>query len=280
VADIEVRWGEAGTQPVVFDVTHRLPVPFSTHLRATFGFLTDANATAGLEYTDAWHIPGLEGTANIGGNAANDPEPLDSVPTLQPTDVTGDRAADGNGFGMYLAGELFFFQTDAIPTNTTWTLRTHEGVVTREAGSYVHYESTNEPDSVDLFRTPAVPGLRFAVQVHSAQSYFAELVDLSRIRVVPDPYYGSSRFDYSALLPQVRFMNLPPRATIRIYSTSGVLVRVLEHDGLGGESLVTWDLRNRADMWVANGVYFYHVTTPEGQEHIGRMTVIDAGAQP
>jgi hypothetical protein len=28
---------------------------------------------------------------------------------------------------------------------------------------------------------------------------------------------------------------------------------------------------------VASGVYFFHVSTPDGQEHIGRFTVINSG---
>jgi hypothetical protein len=72
----------------------------------------------------------------------------------------------------------------------------------------------------------------------------------------------------------LRFVNLPARALIRIYSVSGVLVAVIPHDdpGFGGEE--TWNLRNRNNQLVASGVYFYHVETPAGNQKVGRFTVV------
>ena len=78
-------------------------------------------------------------------------------------------------------------------------------------------------------------------------------------------------------LLNIRFVNLPTQAIIRIYSVSGILVDVLEHNdpGLGGEA--DWDVRNRNQQTVASGVYFYHVETPSGAEKIGRFTVVNYG---
>jgi hypothetical protein len=72
-------------------------------------------------------------------------------------------------------------------------------------------------------------------------------------------------------------VNLPPSATIRIYTVSGLLVDVLNHNDPSGGGLTTWDLKNRSGQFVASGVYFFHVSTPDGQEHIGRFTVINSG---
>lgn len=52
---------------------------------------------------------------------------------------------------------------------------------------------------------------------------------------------------------------------------------VIQHEGAEGESIATWDLTNYTDLMVASGVYLYHVTTPEGDEHTGRFTVITGG---
>jgi len=82
----------------------------------------------------------------------------------------------------------------------------------------------------------------------------------------------------------IRFVNLPARAVIRIYSSSGVLVRVLEHNSeqrgtsdedvsvLGGEE--TWDVRNRNNQVVASGVYFYHIESGDARK-VGRFTVVN-----
>jgi len=70
-------------------------------------------------------------------------------------------------------------------------------------------------------------------------------------------------------------VNLPEQATIRIYTSSGVLVRILKQASgiFGGE--LTWDVRNRNNQFVASGVYFYHVTAENGETTVGRMTIVN-----
>ena len=76
-------------------------------------------------------------------------------------------------------------------------------------------------------------------------------------------------------------MGLPQDAIIRIYSASGVLVRILEHhagayDPTSGSqgSEIQWDLRNRNNQVVASGVYFYHVEAGDARR-VGRFTVVN-----
>lgn len=60
----------------------------------------------------------------------------------------------------------------------------------------------------------------------------------------------------------VRF-NLPKAAnvTLRVYSTSGALVRTLVNGQMpAGASTVNWDLRDNADRQVGNGLYLYELT--------------------
>jgi flagellar hook assembly protein FlgD len=68
-------------------------------------------------------------------------------------------------------------------------------------------------------------------------------------------------------------VNLPASATIRIYTTSGVLVRALVHETTTNGGEATWDVRNRNNQFVASGVYFYHVTAENGETTVGRMTI-------
>ena len=69
--------------------------------------------------------------------------------------------------------------------------------------------------------------------------------------------------------------SIPSQAVVRIYSLSGVLVNVLTHNDPQGGGLLTWDLRNRNNQFVASGVYFYHVEAPDGQTKVGRFTVVN-----
>ena len=98
--------------------------------------------------------------------------------------------------------------------------------------------------------------------------------DLSLVHTVPDPYYVTNELEQTPFSKVLKFVNLPNQAIIRIYSVSGVLVEVLEHnDVFGGE--LTWTVRNRNNQFVASGVYFFHVETPDGREKIGRFTVVN-----
>ena len=62
---------------------------------------------------------------------------------------------------------------------------------------------------------------------------------------------------------------------VRIYSTSGVLVRVLEHNSSTFGGALDWDVRNRNNQIVASGVYFYHIEAPSGERRVGRMTIVN-----
>jgi hypothetical protein len=98
--------------------------------------------------------------------------------------------------------------------------------------------------------------------------------DLNAVHTVPDPYYVTSSFETSTDDKIIKFINLPAQAIIRIYSSSGVLVSILEHNSttLGGDE--TWNVRNRNNQVVASGVYFYHIEAG-GARRIGRFTVVN-----
>ena len=72
------------------------------------------------------------------------------------------------------------------------------------------------------------------------------------------------------------FVNLPPRATIRIYTVGGVLVDIVDHEDPTGGGRAEWDMRNRNNQFVASAVYFFHVVTPEGDTHVGKFTIVNA----
>jgi hypothetical protein len=105
--------------------------------------------------------------------------------------------------------------------------------------------------------------------------------DLSEVHTVPDPYYVKSAYEASTDQKILKFVGLPERAIIRIYSVSGVLVRMLEHDAarydptsISQGNEINWDLRNRNNQVVASGVYFYHVEAGDARR-VGRFTVVN-----
>ena len=127
-----------------------------------------------------------------------------------------------------------------------------------------------------MVRPPLIPGLTFVWESEAATTLVGD-PDLEAVHTVPDPYYGVSQFDLSPASKELKFVNLPAKATIRIYSMSGVLVDVINHEDATGGGQAGWNLRNRSNQFVASGVYLFHVSTPDGLSRIGKFTVINSG---
>ena len=280
-ADYQVTWGANGTIESVHDLTHDLPVAFSENYGGTWGIRnetpTDVDGDDILSFGDFWFVTpvaewycevvgcheGLEQTAVI--------QPMSSEPPSSSSFASAVATADGQGFGLYIAGEMYLFETSTLPAaGTVWILRSYAGAVERD------------PDSNDYTfdprprRPPSVPGLTVEIEVLSPETFDVAGANLEDVHTVPNPFRGTSALQTTSSDRKILFVNLPTQATIRIFTLSGVLVDAIEHDDAGGGGSAEWDLRNRNNQFVASGVYFYHVSTPTGAEKIGRMTIIQA----
>ncbi|MBI4538427.1 MAG: hypothetical protein HY704_02805 [Gemmatimonadetes bacterium] len=271
-ADYEVTWGDNGTITRVTDLTHNVEVPFHEGYRGSWGVRNDASGDGIVSIGDFWlatpvsewwceepgcHTP-LEKQAKL--------SPLSSAP---PSGFgINVRSSDGKGFGLYLAGEMFLFDLDQLPASgTKWILRTYSGEVARnEAGKYEFTPTARRPATVT--------GLTAKVTVESPTTFNLAEASLDKIHTVPDPYLVTSKLENSPNQKRLLFVNLPPQAMVRIYTLSGVLVMALEHDDPSGGGALEWDLRNRNNQFVASGVYFYHVETPDGRQKIGKFTIV------
>ncbi|MCH7573881.1 MAG: hypothetical protein IIA59_02035 [Candidatus Marinimicrobia bacterium] len=104
---------------------------------------------------------------------------------------------------------------------------------------------------------------------------------MANIYVVPDPYVAVNPLEprqSSALVGRgerrVEFVNLPEQCTIRIYSVSGKLVRVLKHNTSFDKGREAWDLLSKDGLEVAFGIYFFHVDAEGVGEKVGRFAII------
>ncbi len=106
------------------------------------------------------------------------------------------------------------------------------------------------------------PMYRFSTKgleaVHNDLKTAQNALDL--IRVVPNPYYGYSEYETSAVDNRVRIINLPKKCTISIYNVSGTLVRRYKKDS--EQTYQDWDLKNEYGITVASGVYIIHIDAP------------------
>jgi hypothetical protein len=286
-ADFTVHWGAGGVIDSVHDVTHHVTVPFNSAVRASWGLITAASFTtfggpsadgnnALLTWSDIYCVAPVRATLGQCGGGPS--AAMVNTATLTPISAhpgnvtfagTNTLTATGNGFIFYLNGHFFLMQMAALPAaSTVWHVRFYSGAVTGSPGSYAF---------VPAVRPPAVPGLRIQAQFTGNTVDPSKTTDaaLARVHTVPDPYYVTNALEATANTKALKFVNLPAQAIIRIYSLSGVLVQVMTHNDAGGGGEATWNLRNRNNQFVASGVYFYHVETPDGKSKVGRFTVVN-----
>ncbi|MFI5091586.1 MAG: hypothetical protein ACHP7P_16215, partial [Terriglobales bacterium] len=297
-ADFKVYWGAtAGKPDSVIDVTHNVAVPFSPRVRASWGILNDSGFTNTpqastldgnnnfLTFTDIMCVDPIPTFVGICGSvpqatsaflmdhALSNPMNFKAASTS----AAGGAAlvaqgATGNGFIFYLNGKFFVMQMAttlaACCQNTVWNARFYSGFISGSAGSFTFTGST---------RPPAVPGLKMAINFTGSTFNTAVSSDslMAAIHTVPDPYYVTNSLEQTSNSKILRFVNLPAEAIIRIYSASGILIRIITHNDQSGGGEQVWDLRNRNNQFVASGVYFYHVEAPDGKTKIGRFTVVN-----
>ena len=303
-ADYNVYWSPttAGLIDSVIDVTHDVVVPFdSSRVGPTWGILTAANAApsglnisfdrrAELSLTDFGCVEPLRslagpqsriacGTATLGDGPIY---PLSRSATIGPIVFFSGSPADsrtsanvGTGFAIAMPGGLYMFQAAALPaTGAVWTLRDYVGAIGGGGGA-VGSAGDDGPYSFSGVTRPfqAVgASLQLAFTTANAQVATTKKL-LDNVHPVPDPYYVTTTLEPSNDTKIIKFINLPTRAIIRIYSASGVLVRVLEHNSAISNE-ITWDVRNRNGQFVASGVYFYHIESGDARR-VGRMTIVN-----
>ena len=96
---------------------------------------------------------------------------------------------------------------------------------------------------------------------------------LGDVQVVPNPFVVNSGFGGASDSPlRIGFYGLPARATIRVFSFSGQLVQTIEHDSPTYSVAYLQETRNNQRL--ASGVYFFVVTTPEGEQTRGKFVII------
>ena len=137
--------------------------------------------------------------------------------------------------------------------------------------------NANDNDGSAMTPQALLRSSRYYTQTYDPASLQRPAVDnMSEIRIVPNPYVASSsaefRFDVQNL-ERVQFFDIPGRATIRIFTELGELVRTIEHTDGSGDS--EWDLRTDDRQRVVSGVYVVVIENRDtGERAIRKMAVI------
>lgn len=103
--------------------------------------------------------------------------------------------------------------------------------------------------------------------------------DMSKIRIVPNPYnindplLGPDGYGFTDRR-SITFYNLPPTATIRIYTESGDLIRTIEHDWPDQRGSEAWDLLTSSQQVITSGVYIAVIEKPSGELTYQKFVVV------
>ncbi len=113
--------------------------------------------------------------------------------------------------------------------------------------NYVH--STNDWYPAYEFTTE---GIETQTNVASAAQEALDLID-----IVPNPYYAYSAYEQGRVDNRVKFVNLPPKCKISIFTINGTLINVLEKDN--PDTYLEWNLQNENFIPISGGMYLIHV---------------------
>jgi hypothetical protein len=142
------------------------------------------------------------------------------------------------------------------------------------------YDSGFAPTGLEpLESSPAINMTRVAPSAGPASD--DEMVE---VLVVPNPYRltenyfgmgwetGSGDTDR-----RIDFIQLPVKCKIRIFTISGDLVALLDHDfpdRSATKHSESWNLVSRNIQAIASGIYMFSVETPSGKTYVGKFVVI------
>lgn len=116
-----------------------------------------------------------------------------------------------------------------------------------------------------------------------------EATTLDRVKVVPNPYIGSARWNNPApsdAFPwehRIQFTNLPGDARIKIFTLDGDYVAEIEANksvvigeefDVSSPSVAEWDLMTRNNQEAAPGIYMYVVSSPSLGEKVGKFVIV------
>ena len=128
-----------------------------------------------------------------------------------------------------------------------------------------------------VYANPIVPGVdTYSFQAPNGPSYTTSKAqqDVEKINVFPNPYFGFNKAEVNKYNRFITFSHLPAKATIRIFTLSGVLVKTIMKDDATTQ-FAQWDLTNESGLPSASGMYVAHIDMPTiGKSKVLKFAII------
>lgn len=181
----------------------------------------------------------------------------------------GNSAEWSHGYRQSVATSTFVGQLNSLPGGVGNTYGYMEKPV-------VNYLTIDTAASQKNFNMPMYEFSTADIYTMIGESTAAKNA-LDYVRVVPNPYYGYSKYETNRIDNRVRITNLPNVCTVKIFTMNGTLVRTFKRDVSGQEDDYTnvsdirqskrspyldWDLKNQYGIPIASGLYIIHVDAP------------------
>ena len=196
--------------------------------------------------------------------------------------VSVEQSGVGTGSQGYI--NLVVRDTTMTTVATFDTLNNSDEIEFFGITGRVEFPSSDPPSPGNVFSihtvVPRSPNLLDGYGFNILGSYIDKSnvsEQINQIKVVPNPYIAGSLYEreYGELrrepLRQLKFINLPAKCTIHIFTVAGDLVQTIYHNDTNGST--TWDLRAKGNREVAPGIYIYVVKTDD-QEFRSQFAII------
>ena len=118
---------------------------------------------------------------------------------------------------------------------------------------------------------------------------FSSATKQDEVIVVPNPYrvdadytyenggWEGKTIDWSEDKRLIRFIHVPEKCTIRIFTLAGDLVETLNHD-VSNDAIkrgeVEWNLLSRSNRAIASGIYVFTVESDQFKTQVGKFVII------
>ena len=263
--------------------------------RAQFNFDHGYNIPDPPAAPESFQLDHLKGTKI--GNILRWSDQVENIPDR---DYSGTEAFDLAGYRIYRSSYLPFggFEKIAeIPRGSAANYDAQNGmytyvdtVVNVGFGYYYGISSYDSghvswpPDPAAIFpetKTNEVPSLESSYYPNHSTSPFiaaypAVNSTMDSVLVVPNPFVRSSGISTEGAQDLISFLHVPSPSTMRIYTLTGDLVKIIEHkDDIG---VIQWDQITQYGQFAESGVYIYHITSHapgrQGQTSVGKFAIV------
>ncbi len=186
----------------------------------------------------------------------------------------------GPKYGYDTGIETTFVDSNLHTNKTYWYAVTSFGIPDLHVIDYLDFDGVVKKETLN---TPSAETSVLASRKR-VNLPFAVSSEPNKVLVVPNPYRVDENYTYEGggwegrgktwneNKRLLKFIHLPPKCTIRIYSLVGDIIATLLHDNpVRGE--LDWNLLSESNRAIASGVYVFSVESEYGMQ-IGKFAVI------